>query len=125
MNDVGPDEEDHITSNRASESEERIENLGIHFAASTPPNCTGHRNMCPSDGSTLAAPNTTKHFIESGRDPQTNDSAQLCHSMKFILKKAGVRNKPKIDVTRMLKVQSSDFIDRIIKRLQQYGTSSD
>ena len=69
MNDVGPDEEDHTTSNRAGESEEQREELGSHKEASTPPNCTDQRNIAPSYRSKLTGP-ITKQVSDSERDPK-------------------------------------------------------
>ena len=61
---------------------------------------------------------TTKHT-------EPNDCAQLSGFMDFILNKAGVQSKSKMDLPSLMKLQSSAFIDQIIQNLQEYGTQTD
>ena len=125
ISDVQPGQVEQTTSNKDVASVEQREDTVRNDAAVTPSSRTDQRDTGYSDGSTLTAPINRKLATSSVKDTPTNDSAQLSHFMNFVLKKAGVQNTSNIDVTSLLKAESSEFIDRIIQNLQQYGTSSD
>ena len=55
----------------------------------------------------------------------SNNSAQLSQFMNFVLKKAGIQTTPSIDAADLLRSESSQFIEKIIKNLQKVGSSTD
>lgn len=107
-----------VQPDQRGQEQDRAEVQAVKEAS--PTNCVNQENTTnpsvalerPSASTTTVA---TKHT-----DP--NDCTQLSGFMDFILNKAGVQDKSKIDVARLMKLQSSAFIDQIIQNLQEYGT---